>query len=419
MARRKRRSRSSSRRVAAVQPEGPSENLKVIAIIFIATTIVGLGASFLLYSEIRERDDMLVKERAKTVAIREQFQRELERAEGLATKLFGNKEATVDGYDFDKLLRPVIIELEVDEGVDPTAEDWKPLTIVDLIAKVRNKAISIKETNEVLKQQIEEQKVVFDNKQKELGELRDVKEKEITTVRTDLANERAASRRLTEEFEEKIAQLQNTSRTLRKQIEDMTRSHRQEIEEKNVELENRKDQIERLKKIPKPITAIFEFDGEVLNSNTKLRVATINLGAKEGVRPGFLFEIYPPGVPSEDKVKAKVEVKKVHDNTSTVRILEEKLTDPILSSDQIYSPFYNPRKREMFTLIGDFESPFTEERVTKLVKEHGGTPSREILDETDYVVLGKNYEHDDNYEKAVQLGIEVLRIQTLQRFFGK
>jgi hypothetical protein len=415
MAKRRRR----SRRITTKQ-EGPSENIKVVAIIFVATTVVGLGASFMLYSEIRHLEDEIVKHKQKVAEIHQRYTAELERAEKLAEKILGTKEGTADGLD--KVLKPVIIAIEktgeAAEELGAEAEEWKPLCLVDLIAKVRNKAISIKEENEVLKTQLEEQKVVYDNKQKELNALREKKEEEITQVRTDLANERASLRRTTEEFEEKIAGLQTVQRELRKKIEDMTRAHREEIEQKNVEIENYKDQIERLKKIPKPITAILEFDGTILASNTKLRVATINIGAREGVRPGFLFEIYPPGMPSEDKVKAKVEVKKVHDHTSTVRILRERLTDPILSSDCIYSPFYNPRKKEMFTLIGDFESPFTEERVTKLIKDHGGTPTREIMDETDYVVLGRNYEHDDNYENARNLGIEVLRIQTLQRFFG-
>ncbi|MFC1671817.1 BRCT domain-containing protein, partial [Planctomycetota bacterium] len=416
----RRRRRKSVRRPQ--QQEGPSENLKVVAIIFIATTVVGIGASFLLYSEIREMEDIVAKVKAERAAIRVQYERELTRAENLAEKILGNKEGTADGLD--KVLKPVIIEIEKEAGeaaeeLGVDEAEWKPLCLVDLIVKVRNKAISIKEENEVHKTQIEEQKKEYKKKEEELNDLRDKKEQEIVSVRTDLANERGLLRRTTDEFEEKIALLQQGNRDLRKKIEDMTRAHREEIEQKNVEMENAKDQIERLKRIPKAITAIFEFDGAVLQSNTKLGVATINLGRIDGIRPGFLFEIYPPGVPSEDEVKAKVEVKKVHPHTSTVRILEEKITDPILSSDQIYSPFYNPLKREAFTLIGDFESPFTEDRVMKLVKEHGGTASREITDETDYVVLGKSYEHDQNYESAVRLGIEVLRIKTLQRFFGR
>jgi len=81
--------------------------------------------------------------------------------------------------------------------------------------------------------------------------------------------------------------------------------------------------------------------------------AYIDLGRRDFVRPGLVFEIYK----KEGAVRVKkgmLEINRVEDTWSQVTILEEvSELDPIVTGDMIWSPFYKKGHKPTVSFVGD------------------------------------------------------------------
>jgi len=394
-----------------LQGQGPSENLKVVAIIFVAATVFALGACVLLYTELRKMYEEVDRVEAKAKDADERWQRELKRAEALAERSLGASDGTADGLDktFGKEFKPVVLDDDI---------DWTPQSLVDLVEKLRNKVTSLKARSEGLQRDLDDRDRTLSAKDKELKSVRDVKEKEIAELRGDLENEKSSADRMTQDYEEKLTALREETRTLRKALVEREKERKKEVEKLKVEIENLKTKLAELLRPPSEVAVFFEFDGKILSVDARYKKVTMDLGRGDGVRPGFTFDIYPPGRPQKESLKGKAEISEVKQNVSTAKIISEEDANPIMGGDQIYNPLFSRHNKEIFALVGEFEAPHTTEWIWDLVEEHGGIPTREVSDKTNYVVLGTNYEHLKDYKRARELGLEVLRVQTLQKFFG-
>lgn len=88
-------------------------------------------------------------------------------------------------------------------------------------------------------------------------------------------------------------------------------------------------------------------DGSVVYSDQVLKVARLNIGSKDGVRPLTTFNVFPPDTieMSVDKAKGSVQVvRTLGDHLCEAKILEDEMSDPVLAGDLIYTPLWRPGK---------------------------------------------------------------------------
>ena len=153
-------------------------------------------------------------------------------------------------------------------------------------------------------------------------------------------------------------------------------------------------------------TSGFEVpDGKIVWVDQRSRTAYINVGRADGLRRQTMFSVVSGNeeVGSEQRTKGRLEVTEVlQAHFAECRIIEDKLTDPMVEGDKIYTPLWHPGRAESFGIIGkiDLENDGVDDRemVRDLVRLNGGridaedTPEGKQVGEltinTRYLVLG-------------------------------
>ena len=88
-------------------------------------------------------------------------------------------------------------------------------------------------------------------------------------------------------------------------------------------------------------------DGSVVFSDQVQKIARLNIGSKDGVRPLTTFNVFPPDTISmtTDKAKGSVQVvRTLGDHLCEAKILEDEMSNPIQSGDLVYTPLWRPGK---------------------------------------------------------------------------
>ncbi len=208
------------------------------------------------------------------------------------------------------------------------------------------------------------------------------------------------------------------------------RTEKQELEKKrNIEIaalrseisEKRRRIQELIKKKPKTIMWV-DPDGEIILSDNKLGHCWVNLGRRDGLRVGSVFEVFRYIKGGRRKSKGRIEIKKIEDNLSQAAITEalDPEDDPIVKGDHIISPFFDKHETKEFVFAGELTNPlYSKREVIKMIEEMGAKVARELSVKTDFLVAGKGAEETEEYARAIDLGITVLIEEELFKYLGK
>ncbi|MFQ5654224.1 MAG: BRCT domain-containing protein [Planctomycetota bacterium] len=165
--------------------------------------------------------------------------------------------------------------------------------------------------------------------------------------------------------------------------------------------------------------AMVDPDGRVLRVSEELGKGWINLGGKQRVRAGTIFNVFEYVKGGKRLQKARVEVAHVEEDYAEVRILEVlDRFNPVASGDYISSPFYNAADVPSFVIAGDkvASGRLSLEELRRKIEKFGGTVDDEVKLDTSYLVAVKGYETTPEYETARELGITILREAELIEF---
>ncbi len=135
-------------------------------------------------------------------------------------------------------------------------------------------------------------------------------------------------------------------------------------------------------------------DGQIAWVNQATGTVWINVGRADALQRQTTFSIYHRDAVevADPPSKGRIEVTQLlGDHLAEARILEDDITDPIVTGDLIYTPVWTPGRAESFALAGmmdlDGDNRNDRDRVRYLITRSGGVVDAELGD--DGLVVGE------------------------------
>ena len=167
-------------------------------------------------------------------------------------------------------------------------------------------------------------------------------------------------------------------------------------------------------------------DGSLVEVSDSGAVGWIDVGGKDGLLAGTRFELLRRGKTGELVPRGKVEVREVMADMAMVGLVgKANVYDPMLPGDLIRNPHFSKDRTWHFYLLGDFPLSMSKEFVTGRLKELGAVVDDELSARSDVIVLGQEaltedggpaLTETDEYRKASELGLRVVRLAELSTF---
>lgn len=234
-------------------------------------------------------------------------------------------------------------------------------------------------------------------------------------VEGDIATYRTSSQKYGDDVKDTVA-------TVKKYQDDMDQRHRNEMADLQGQIDNVSSsraelsgKVEVLQKTVdqyrvKPENAASLADGRVIDVTGQNGEIFISIGSKQRVQPGMTFDVYdsPSAIqynPSTGDLipgKARVQVLKVEENTSTARVIPENTRyaprpRPIVKDDVIANVIFSPDYRYKFLVHGKFDidndgnaTAAEAEFVRGRIKSWGGdvVEGDTLRGDLDFIVMG-------------------------------
>src|SRR3989339_792209 len=223
------------------------------------------------------------------------------------------------------------------------------------------------------------------------------------------------TQRITAQGELDISVLQESIR----QIDAMTTEKIKEGEAKVTELTKKKkeyeERLEKLRNRMELASEGIEIDGKIIMADIDNNSVCIDLGAQDAIVKGMDFDVFTILKGGLKKARGKVKIIKVFDDYSQAAIIPDtmKRDNSIATEDLVNSDIYNRQRIKTFIFAGTPVGKYLLEDLKKKIEEFGGDVLSTLSDNITYVVVGNNFENDDNYKKAIYLGAVVLREKEL------
>lgn len=178
-----------------------------------------------------------------------------------------------------------------------------------------------------------------------------------------------------------------------------------------------------------------EADGRILASRQGLRTAFIDLGRKDLVQAGTIFDVRSPALTTKDGpsaspvVKCKATVVRVLEDRSEVELSDfaDEVGDFPRAGDLLFNTLYSPRVTRTIYLMGRFQAPYQREPLKLLLTRLGNKVVDKMEPGVDTVILGNDLVNDestaliplqetDEYKLAVKLHCEIQTLQAVRDF---
>ena len=250
----------------------------------------------------------------------------------------------------------------------------------------------------------------LDEHQKNFSEAKKVWDQTEKQLRADVARFKAQADSVAQKYHQLEQKLNDTSK---QRIDDVIRQRDSEIAKREAlnnellrtraqleatqqKLENLQQQIWKLQAPPDKQIAAFKSDGRVILVDGN--IIHINLGRANHVYPGLTFAVYDKSAPitADGRGKAEIQVYDVKENVSAARVIRSEKRKPIVEDDVVANLIWDSQRRNLFTVAGDFDLDGDGaadydgiEKISKLIRQWGGSVADSVSIDTDFVVLGK------------------------------
>ncbi len=314
-----------------------------------------------------------------------------------------------------------------------TALQQRNKQVSDLRDQLKQAQAEFEQSRQQLQTALDDAKRIQAETEAELRRTRD----EFATFRDQLNAEKDQLASVVQKSRAALDELQGKSD---QQIQELQR----EVKNQELIISQRDGQLEEL------TTESFDVpDGKVLWVNARTGIVYVNLGSADGLRRQVTFSVYGTDVNnlSRGDRKGSIEITRiVNDHMAEGRITEDKIGDPILPSDVIYTPLWNANSALRFALAGkiDIDGDGRDDReiVKQLIRINSGTIDAEdkgtevegkMTRHTRYLILGDQPTIGESGDvdatarqnawsrilgQADELGVEKMSVEKLLDFVG-
>jgi hypothetical protein len=191
------------------------------------------------------------------------------------------------------------------------------------------------------------------NKQPQIDEFK----KTADSANKDLTEERAKFKASRDQTTQEQIKLRSDLESARKEAATSLAKIEQRMQEAVTQIQKLRGINKSLSEKQEELTAQkFEVpNGEIRWVNQRTGTAWINLGKADGLLRQITFGVYPADFTdmSAGGKKASIEVTQIlGDHLAEARIFDDRLADPLMPGDKIYTPVWIPGERRHFALAG-------------------------------------------------------------------
>lgn len=251
-------------------------------------------------------------------------------------------------------------------------------------------------------------------------DLRREKDAQVTDLQEQLTREQNSRQEDNRRNSGEIQRLVDQAGEQANQMEETRRSYRVRVAELQSLLSEKDDRITELVKKQAETLATAEPDGEILHADNQMSLAWINLGRTHGLPRGLPFDVFQVKKGGRRKLKGRIEVLDLEDHMAKVAIVQTvDATDPIVKGDYVISPLFDKSEQKIFVLVGEMvNADYGRQEIIRKIVEAGSKVDAEVTVQTDYIVAGKDAELLPEFQRALQLGIRVMREGELLKFLA-
>lgn len=238
----------------------------------------------------------------------------------------------------------------------------------------------------------------------------------VAAMRADMETTHQAWSSQNEQRGQNIINLQENLNQSRDNLIAEKEANAKVVKEKNAEIAKHQAQNTALVAKYSMVNAPEEADGKIIATKANISQAYIDLGRKDMLIPGTIFEIKGP---SSDKVKAHARVVRVEQEKAEVQLYD--VVDPVGGQigvgDRIFNALYSPNQKRNIYLLGRFDYPYHKDQLEKLLVNLGNRIVHKMQPGVDLVILGdktineaqdglESITESPEYKEALILGVE-------------
>ncbi|MBI5778669.1 MAG: hypothetical protein HZA49_04345 [Planctomycetes bacterium] len=421
-----------------IKKRSEDTSASVILIISGILLLISILSSYLTVGEYNEKVQELEKAKQATQSKQRDLESGIEKATSISSRvgwLSRDERAITTGdiwnnYENLKAFLNRMVEYLSANYQITEYEPW-PETEKDTPKKPLNLQILIDVLERLTKQNVDKNGELIISRNKswdqivkivgtkdERGELYkniDQKTEEIIKVREEIVSLEKETQRIITQGELDVSVLQEGIKQIDTTITEKTKEGEAAITELTKKKKEFEERLEKLRNRMELASEGIEIDGKVVLADIGNNSVCIDLGAQDAIVKGMDFDVFTIIKGGLKKGKGRVKIIKVFDDYCQAAIIPDtmKSEEPITTEDLINSDIYNRQRTKTFIFAGTPMGKYLLDDLKKKIQEFGGEVLSTSSDNITYVVVGKDFENDDNYKKAIYLGAVVLREKEL------
>lgn len=167
-------------------------------------------------------------------------------------------------------------------------------------------------------------------------------------------------------------------------------------------------------------------DGRVLEVAGRGGIAFLDIGGRDGLKPGTRFEVLRRSPSGQLEPRGFVTVEEVESDLSMASLEgEADVFDPMLPGDVVRAPHFDRNEDTRYFLLGDFPLTMSREFIEQRLQDLGASVDDDLTVATDVLVLGNKDLSDefapeltetDEYAFASKVGMRIVRLDNLKPY---
>lgn len=299
--------------------------------------------------------------------------------------------------------------------------------------------------------------------QGKLGTLIEEKTRRIKELREAIRSIEEQIAQNAKNSEQAIADLEKDVRAKLDELDQMKSKQEKVVAQRKQKIQELQDRVFAISTKRQLARESTEADGMVINSIPAELTAWIDIGRRDALLKGTIFEVFAMTKGGRKENKGKAVVIEVNQDYSVISLLRDgivqmldgsvyegkvvekgnvvEVTEPngnkimlsaervkrldymqdtarIEKGDYVANEVFDRKKAKTFVFGGKLRGRYTNEQMTHLIEEFGGEVDAEVQSETTYLVVGADFEKDPNYEKAKNLAVKIIREADLYEMLG-